>query len=127
MDNVNSPSHYNQGKIECIDAMIEAFGKDTVAIWCKLNAFKYLWREEYKNGIEDVKKAQYYINKMIELRDKEVPFENQKEEELEKTCYPDCVHWKDIDDDWCREHCRCGVPPYSEKYKKLPYAYKKST
>lgn len=68
-NNVNHPSHYNKGNIECIDAMISAYGKDTVSDFCICNAFKYIWRYKYKNGIEDLKKAQWYLNKVIELND----------------------------------------------------------
>lgn len=66
-DNVNRPAHYASGNIECIDAMLSAFGKEEVQIFCKLNAFKYLWRSERKNGSEDIKKAQWYISKYNEL------------------------------------------------------------
>lgn len=64
---VNHPAHYNDGKIECIDAMIEAFGNNEVMSFCKINAFKYIWRAEYKGGVEDIKKAAWYLNKYIEL------------------------------------------------------------
>ena len=66
-NNVNHPSHYNKGNIECIDAMVSAYGKDTVSDFCICNAFKYIWRYKYKNGIEDLKKAQWYLNKVVEL------------------------------------------------------------
>ena len=66
-NNVNHPSHYNKGNIECIDAMVSAYGKDTVSDFCICNAFKYIWRYKYKNGIEDLKKAQWYLNKIVEL------------------------------------------------------------
>lgn len=64
---VNHPSHYNQGVIECIDAMVSAFGKDAVAGFCIVNAFKYVWRASEKNGIEDIDKAIWYLNKFKEL------------------------------------------------------------
>lgn len=67
-NNVDHPSHYNQGNIECIDAMIAAFGKETVEHFCICNAFKYLWRSEFKNGSEDIKKALWYLTKHNELR-----------------------------------------------------------
>ena len=70
IDNVNHPQHYTKGSIECIDAMISAFGKEEVKIFCKLNAFKYIWRAENKNGEEDIEKAQWYINKFVELNNK---------------------------------------------------------
>lgn len=65
---VTNPPHYTQGKIQCLDAMESAFGKEQVAIWCKLNAFKYIWREEHKNGMEDIDKAIFYLNKFKELK-----------------------------------------------------------
>lgn len=67
MNNVNHPNHYNQGSIECIDAMQAAFGTYAVMIFCVCNAFKYLWRHSKKNGIEDVEKALWYMNKYLDL------------------------------------------------------------
>lgn len=64
---VNHPAHYNDGQIECIDAMIDAFGNKEVMSFCKINAFKYIWRAEHKGGTEDIKKAAWYLNKYIEL------------------------------------------------------------
>ena len=63
-DNVNHPSHYNQAGIECIDAIKASLG-DGYQDYCKGNVMKYLWRYKYKNGIEDLKKAQWYLNSMI--------------------------------------------------------------
>ena len=48
--------------------MIAAFGKETVEHFCICNAFKYLWRSEFKNGSEDIKKALWYLTKHNELR-----------------------------------------------------------
>ena len=64
---VDHPSHYNQGGIECIDAMISAYGKEAVENFCLLNAFKYVWRNRDKNGFEDIDKAIWYLNKLKEL------------------------------------------------------------
>lgn len=66
---VDHPSHYNQGDIECIDAMISAFGTEKVKAFCQCNAFKYMWRSDTKNGIEDINKAAWYLNKYKELED----------------------------------------------------------
>lgn len=66
-DNVNHPAHYNQGGIECIDAMISAFGNASVMDFCALNAFKYIFRHKQKGGLEDMKKAAWYIGKYLEL------------------------------------------------------------
>lgn len=71
MDNVNKPSHYTQGNIECIDAMLSAYGKEAVIHFCMCNAFKYQWRFNKKNGEEDILKCQWYQNKMIELQQKD--------------------------------------------------------
>lgn len=69
LDNVDHPSHYNQGNIECIDAMVAAFGKEAVENFCLVNAFKYVWRNQNKNGLEDIDKAIWYLNKYKELVD----------------------------------------------------------
>lgn len=70
-DMVNHPSHYQsmdkEHNIECIDAMIAAFGRYEVAVFCKLNAMKYIWRASSKGGNQDINKAQWYLNKYKEL------------------------------------------------------------
>ena len=64
-DPVNRPAHYTSGSIECIDAMQAAFGDEAVKDFCLCNAFKYLWRHRNKNGVEDLKKARWYLNRLI--------------------------------------------------------------
>lgn len=65
-DNVNNPKHYTQGEIECIDAIKAAtVGKTGIEAFCVGNAIKYLFRYETKNGIEDAKKAAWYVNRLI--------------------------------------------------------------
>ena len=64
-DNVNNPSHYNQSGIECIEAIKASLG-DGYQDYCKGNVMKYLWRYKHKNGLEDLKKAQWYLNSMVE-------------------------------------------------------------
>ena len=66
-EEINHPDRYAGGKFECIDVMLDVFGADAVKHFCILNAFKYLWRSEKKNGVEDIKKAVWYLNKYIEL------------------------------------------------------------
>ena len=65
-DNVNHPEHY-QGKNECIDVMIAMFGVEAVKHFCMCNAYKYRFRADKKNGAEDIAKAEWYENKLIEL------------------------------------------------------------
>lgn len=68
-DNVNHPAHYETGKFECIDVMLETQGVEAVLNFCQCNAFKYLYRAKRKNGLEDMKKAVWYLNKYIELKE----------------------------------------------------------
>jgi len=64
-DNIN-PSHYKQGKVECIDAIESAtVNKTGIAAVCTGNVIKYIWRCEDKNGLEDLIKAKWYIEKYI--------------------------------------------------------------
>ena len=66
IDMVNHPVHYTQGCIECIDCIKSAtVGKVGIEAFCVGNAIKYLFRYEEKNGIEDVKKARWYIDRLI--------------------------------------------------------------
>ncbi len=68
-DMVNSPPHYAQGGIECIDAMQSAFGTAELEAYCKIAAFKYIWRCERKNGNEDIRKAIWYLQKYLSLKE----------------------------------------------------------
>lgn len=66
-DNVNHPSHYQSDSgLEVID-VIEAFVKDLVGTEavCTANAIKYILRWKKKNGIEDLKKARWYLDRLI--------------------------------------------------------------
>ena len=67
-DQVNHPYHYKANGVECIDVMQAAFGDAEVAAFCKLNAFKYVWRCEFKGKCtEDIDKAIWYLNKFKDL------------------------------------------------------------
>ena len=65
-DPVNKPYHYASGKYECIEVMRDTFGDERLKEWCVLNAFKYLYRHHKKNGVEDLKKARFYLDYVIE-------------------------------------------------------------
>ena len=67
-DMVNNPEHYNKAGIETIDAL-EAMLTKGFDYYLQGNIVKYLWRYRYKNGVEDLKKAQWYLNKLIEVYD----------------------------------------------------------
>tara|TARA_R100001443_G_scaffold116500_1_gene137078 strand:- start:695 stop:916 length:222 start_codon:yes stop_codon:yes gene_type:complete len=63
-DMVNSPPHYNQGGVECIDAIQAALGPN-FKYYLQGNIIKYLWRFDYKGKpLEDVEKAKWYLNKL---------------------------------------------------------------
>lgn len=66
-DNVNNPSHYNKGGIECIDAIQSSMTKEAFCGYLKGSVQKYMWRYENKGGVESLQKAQWYLNKLIEV------------------------------------------------------------
>lgn len=72
IDNVNHPSHYETGRFECFDVMVEALGVEETKGFCLCNAFKYIYRCKIKHEtpVEDIKKAIWYLNKYIELEGK---------------------------------------------------------
>lgn len=71
IETVNSPDHYNQGSIETIDYLKSTLTKEEFAGFCKGNVLKYVSREAHKNGIEDLKKAQWYLNRLIQISEEE--------------------------------------------------------
>ena len=69
-DNVNQPEHYKQHKFQTIDEMVIVFGADAVITYCKINAWKYRARAQYKGKPEeDNAKADWYLNKAKELKE----------------------------------------------------------
>ena len=68
IDMVNSPPHYNQHGVECIDA-IHSATDDGFQHYLQGNIIKYIWRYRYKNGKQDLEKAAWYLEKLIETYD----------------------------------------------------------
>ena len=69
-DNVNRPAHYTQGEVECIDAIASATVNLTgEQAYCTAAAIKYLWRWKSKGGVEDLRKARWYIERIIARHD----------------------------------------------------------
>lgn len=64
-DVVNHPAHYNAGKIETFDYITDNLSDNEFRGYIKGNILKYISRERHKNGIEDLKKAQWYLNRLI--------------------------------------------------------------
>lgn len=67
-DNVNHPAHYTAGGIECIDAIASALTcqKDPMQAWLTGQVLKYMWRWPLKNGKEDLRKARFYLDRLID-------------------------------------------------------------
>lgn len=84
-DNIN-PSHYKQGKIEAIDALEAAMSPEQFEGYLKGNILKYCWRYENKGGVEDLKKAQWYLSKLIE---------HNTPKEFVQSTFPDTVFDKE--------------------------------
>ena len=66
-DMVNSPAHYNKAGIETID-IIESVTGDGFESYLQGNILKYICRYKYKNGTEDLEKARWYLNRLIETK-----------------------------------------------------------
>jgi hypothetical protein len=71
-DNVEYPQHYTSGNIEVIDYIEDCCNqfKDGFVGFCLGNVIKYVSRHDKKNGIEDLKKAEWYLGKVIKYKEK---------------------------------------------------------
>lgn len=70
---INNPSHYNAGKIECIEALDSMVSgcKNPIDASLSWQVVKYVWRHNLKGKpLQDLKKAQYYLNRLIEKYEK---------------------------------------------------------
>lgn len=68
-DNVNHPSHYQSDKYETIDVLKDMLGDEGFQGFCMGNVIKYCWRYKRKNGTEDLKKARWYLDRLIKERE----------------------------------------------------------
>ena len=67
-DNVNSPSHYNSGAVECIDAIEAMLSPEEYTGYLRGNSLKYRWRFRYKGKpVEDLQKANWYEDRLLEF------------------------------------------------------------
>lgn len=69
-DNVNKPPHYGQGDIECITYIKDILTDDELIGYYRGNVTKYLHRWRYKNGLEDLRKARWYLDALIQQQSK---------------------------------------------------------
>lgn len=121
-ENVNHPEHYNQGGIECIDAlnaMVSGYSDpvDAVLAW---QVVKYIWRHPFKfNALEDLKKAQFYLSRLIdhlEMRGQNLAAAIADAMDADDIC--------DDDDDICDDADDvCGVNSRPEAYYREKAAY----
>lgn len=66
---VDHPPHYTAGKIECIEAIEAATtGLEGLEAVCTANVIKYVWRWKRKNGTQDLEKAKWYLEKLIQVQ-----------------------------------------------------------
>ena len=75
-DNVEHPSHYTKGEVECIDAIRASMTPEAFAGYCKGNVMKYLFRYEDKGGVEDLQKAGVYLEWLTQTA-KAIAFDRQ--------------------------------------------------
>lgn len=71
LDNVNHPAHYNAGKIEVIEIQEDQLSSEEYRGYIKGQVIKYITRERHKNGLEDLKKARWYLDRLIKKLEKE--------------------------------------------------------
>jgi hypothetical protein len=69
-DFVNHPPHY-QGSIECIEAIEASMSPEAFKGALKANVMKYIWRYEQKGGAESLRKAEWYLQRLISFREAE--------------------------------------------------------
>ena len=66
VDMVNKPPHYTRGGVEAIEGIAAATADlQGIEAVCTANAIKYLWRWKHKNGVEDLRKARWYLDYLI--------------------------------------------------------------
>lgn len=68
-DAVNHPGHYTQGGVECIDAIESALTPIQYKGYLRGNVLKYVWRYRDKGGVEDLRKARWYLARLIEAEE----------------------------------------------------------
>lgn len=66
---IKHPSYYNQGTLEVKDAILGVLGKEKYKGFCQGNVIKYVTRYEQKGGIEDLKKAHFYLDELIQTEE----------------------------------------------------------
>ena len=71
IDMVNNPAHYGKGKIECIDYIEDSLTPEEYIGYLRGNIAKYNHRWRYKNGLEDLRKAEWYHKRLISFLERQ--------------------------------------------------------
>ena len=90
-DLVNHPPHYTNADsgIECIEAIESSMSMEEFKGFLKGNVQKYIWRYSQKNGAEDLKKAKWYLERLIAIVELEDAMKNAVEEKRSISYDPD--------------------------------------
>jgi hypothetical protein len=103
--NAISPAHYQKGGVECIEAIEASMSKEAFKGFLKGNCIKYIYRYENKNGAEDLRKAEWYLLRLIALREDEETMAKEimkiTEEVLATNCDPDAYMASGCPDGFC--------------------------
>lgn len=83
-DKINHPPHYTYGSVETIDYITQVVGYDGFVGYCIGNILKYISRAEHKNGLEDYKKARWYLDRLIAEKEKHLAEKEGKEWDTKK-------------------------------------------
>lgn len=70
-DIVKKPEHYHKYNMDTLTFLEHGFPPEVLKGFCLGSAIKYLQRYELKNGLQDLEKAKFYVDKLIELKKKE--------------------------------------------------------
>ena len=80
MTDAINPQHYQKGGVECIDAIEASMTEEAFKGFLKGNCIKYLYRYENKNGAEDLKKAEWYLSRLLTVLDNDQAKEEEEED-----------------------------------------------
>lgn len=103
MNDPINPNHYKQGGIESIDAIKAFMSEEAFKGFLKGNCQKYLFRYEQKNGIEDLRKCQWYLERLIGVleQDKDDSFQEQLKVRIRGVTDPDAYMASGCPDGFC--------------------------
>lgn len=107
MTDAINPQHYQKGGVECIDAIEASMAEEAFKGFLKGNCIKYLYRYENKNGAEDLKKAQWYLSRLLTVLDND----QTKEEDSIGQAWIERIPLNYDPDDYMTSGCPDGFCP----------------